>query len=176
MGHKIRAFRIRWRATWSAYRKDYAEAARQYQEVLALEGDNSFELSLVASYLEHECKDDEALEAAQRVFELDADDYTALKTVARICAKRGEYHRAKDYTVRSLRNLPDLSSSKIFYFLYLLLKFVSVVPGLRNRLNLNELNKLQNPDLYTHEWREWACHYLDWYSKEFEGNDSQVVH
>ena len=176
MRQEIRVFLIRWKAGWSVYRKDYAEAVRHYKEALALDGDDSFELSLVAQYLEHEQKDDEAMEFAQRALKLDPDDYAALKTAARISTKRGQYHEAKDYIVRSLGNLPDLSASRLFHFLGLLAKFVSAVPGVRNRVNRDEIHKVQNPELYTHEWREWACQFLDWYSKEFGTQNGSIVH
>lgn len=158
-----------------AHRRHYVRAVECLRQAMALDGEDDYSLTLVASYLRCAGGEEDALEAAERALELDAQAYLALEIAAKLHARRGDHERGKAYTLRCINREP-LPSHWLIRITYHGLRALSALPWFRGRVDKQELQKLKDPGLYKRDFDTWAHQYLAWLSGNAQEPGDEVVH
>src|SRR6266550_6313708 len=163
------------RVAKSMRRKDFPAAIRMLEEHLIGEPSDVFSLLMLAECYRWSGFDDKAIQTASRILQYDANDFSGLRLLSEIYARREEKDRAAEFVRRALENYPQ-PTPHTPHMLISVAKFLArVLPPLRH-MQARDFAVLEDPNTSDREWFDWAKRYLAWYDGATGGNASPVLH
>ncbi|MCH7635416.1 MAG: hypothetical protein IIA36_12115 [Proteobacteria bacterium] len=154
-------------------RSDYPTAIRYLHEGMAANGENTYDLAMIAHCHHWMGSDQEALDYGTRVLVRDPCDSDMLRLVARIYQDRGDDERAYLYVCRALENPPKPLEDIPRFFMAVLRVLSIIFPRLRKvdtDKSLHSFNKRQR------DWQAWAEEWKEWYEKKYGGPPEDSIH
>jgi len=147
-------------------RRDYAGAVENYSKIAERYGESAYVLLMMAQCREWAGEHEGTLQMAERVLQLDPNDFHALQIVARIQVSNGQHRVSRDYVIRALENMPEPFSDR-YIIVYWLVNALRVLPKFR-RIDKRELEGLKDMNRDRRQWVQWAHDYLVWYRREYQ--------
>jgi len=152
-------------------RKEFPAAIRMLEEHLIDDPSDLFSLMMLAECYHWSGSDDKAIQTASRILQYDANDFSGLRLLSEIYARREEKDRAAEFVRRALENFPQPIPHPPRMLISVAKFFARILPPLRH-MQARDFD----PNTSDREWFDWAKRYLAWYDGATGGNASPVLH
>ncbi len=155
-------------------RDDFATAIRYLKGGIAANGENAYDLGMLAHCHNWMGSDQEALDYGMRALAHDPCDLSMLRLVTHIYRDRGEEEQAYLYVCRALENPPE-PIEDIPRYLMAVWRLLSIL--------IPRLKKKADPDKALHNyykkeqgWQAWAEEWKEWYENRYGGPPDETIH
>jgi hypothetical protein len=178
----VKAWRRHYRASQLIGRGDYAAAGRIYEELVAIDANDSFASMMLALCYEQQHLTPEALRLAEEGARQLPGSLSVLKMAIRLAIAVGDHEKATGYIHHALA-LPEVETEMpeegvLPRPLLWILRMLPRVPGLRRRIRRDAIRELEPgaQAVELEEWKRWARDYLAWRAGGDPPVPDRIVH